>query len=400
MSKLPNYITKVNQSYKYQRRVPKQLEEYVSTKFIKKSLGKEFQEAQLKALELNSTLDDCIKLIELSAPNEVIQGKLLDGGLIRTPTKTNKQEKPTIGVIVSSYLVSIEQEGISYEEYRDRKYFFTSILIPILGNDTLLSDVTYQELIELRELLTKLPKGNIQKYKNKPIERLLDTLDVVSESERLSTTTVNKYIKWIRTLYSYALVRGLVSIDISKAIKLIKSNTNTREERLPLTTEDITLIRDRLEGSPLKLLLFDVLRYSGMRLSELYKLKIKKIDSTFIFDLTDKNIKLKTKSSYRIIPIHSKILDAVLEYYDTAITSITPDNLSKSVNKILRNQDKKSLYSLRHTFTTELIHKGADSNIVSELLGHSLSSQGGMTLSRYSKGYTVKQLQEVIELLP
>jgi len=400
MSKLPNYITKVNQSYKYQRRVPKQLEEYVSTKFIKKSLGKEFQEAQLKALELNSTLDDCIKLIELSAPNEVIQDKLLDGGLIRTPTKTNKQEKPTIGVIVSSYLVSIEQEGISYEEYRDRKYFFTSILIPILGNDTLLSDVTYQELIEFRELLTKLPKGNIQKYKNKPIERLLDTLDVVLPTERLSTTTVNKYIKWIRTLYSYALVRGLVSIDISKAIKLIKSSTNTREERLPLTTEDITLIRNRLDGSPLKLLLFDVLRYSGMRLSELYKLKIEQIEGVFVFDLTDKSIKLKTKSSYRIIPIHSKILAKVLLHYDTAITSITPDNLSKSVNKILRNQDKKSLYSLRHTFTTELIHKGADSNIVSELLGHSLSSQGGMTLSRYSKGYTVKQLQEVIELLP
>ena len=98
---------------------------------------------------------------------------------------------------------------------------------------------------------------------------------------------------------------------------------------------------------------------------------------------------LKTMSSFRIIPKHPKLKMKEFTY--------TLEHLSRKVkqliNENLDDSDKKTTYSLRHTFASELIKNEVSPEIVSELLGH---KHIGMTLSRYAKGFSAKQLYEAI----
>jgi len=143
-----------------------------------------------------------------------------------------------------------------------------------------------------------------------------------------------------------------------------------------------------------------VLAYTGMRLSELYKCEVVTIDDVKCFSLMDRSIKLKTKSSYRLIPVHRELLEE-LSTFEVYRSNLSSEHLAKTTSATIKSlgfesKEKKSLYSLRHSFATRLIQAGADTAIVSELLGHAHST---MTLSRYSTGFSVKQLQEVVELL-
>ncbi len=56
--------------------------------------------------------------------------------------------------------------------------------------------------------------------------------------------------------------------------------------------------------------IYYALAYSGLRPSELWKCKISTSkDNIIYFDLTDKDLQLKTMSSYRVIPLHNKLLE-------------------------------------------------------------------------------------------
>ena len=71
--------------------------------------------------------------------------------------------------------------------------------------------------------------------------------------------------------------------------------------------------------------------------------------------------------------------------------------MSKLIKRTLKDPEAKSLYSLRHSFATELIARNVQAEVASELMGHSHQT---MTLSRYAKGYPVKLLKQAIDPLP
>jgi len=135
-----------------------------------------------------------------------------------------------------------------------------------------------------------------------------------------------------------------------------------------------------------------------MRRSEVYKCVIHKIDGILCFDLRQPTDKLKTQASYRVIPVHSLLIGRIFELnLDLARKKLISNQLKESMVKAqLEDINRKSLYSLRHSFGTELIANRVDSTIVSELMGHSVTS---MTMNRYVQGYPIKRLQEAIETL-
>lgn len=61
-----------------------------------------------------------------------------------------------------------------------------------------------------------------------------------------------------------------------------------------------------------------------------------------------------------------------------------------------KNIKEGTLYSLRHSFATEMASKGIEPHIIAELLGH---AHNGMTLGRYVKGFPIKLLSEAINRL-
>ena len=174
---------------------------------------------------------------------------------------------------------------------------------------------------------------------------------------------------------------------MTTAIATVKHQYSAREQRKALTYEEIDIIYNATCNEELKNFI-NLLRYTGMRIGELGKYKVNIIDGIECFDLRYAEA-LKTMSSFRIIPKHPKLKIVKFTY--------TLEHMSRQVKHLideyLEDSDKKTTYSLRHTFASELITRGVRTDIVSELLGH---KHVGMTLSRYAKGFSIEQLNEAI----
>ena len=141
-----------------------------------------------------------------------------------------------------------------------------------------------------------------------------------------------------------------------------------------------------------------------MRPSELWKCKILiSEDNIVCFDLTDKELNLKTSTSRRMIPLHNKLLELKI---DTRLSSLqvefTQAILSSYFNKVIKpkisDNPNKVMYSFRHTVATELKRAEVNMDMVSEVLGHSYENST-MTKEVYASGYTLTQLQTAINHL-
>ena len=411
---MQTYLTQTKfNTHKYQRRVPQQLLELVNTTYFRVSLGADTATATATAIQFNTIIDEALQLVNLNLPKDIIRMKL--DKLVPTKATTKQKEGADKGEpkeagikeglflsIVSNYLAS-QKDNISADETRDKTYFYNSVCTAIfkhigLATTTLLiTDITYSHLLEFKEIISKLPKRNIQKYRSMEVADILKILDEIPIDDLLSARTVNKYIKWLRALFNFAHIRGIVKVNLPQAIPIVKT-IDDRLQRLPLDESELNIL---LKAVPQQMqYLLQILAYTGMRLSELYKCKIETIEGYKCFSLMNRNIKLKTKSSYRIIPIHKSLLDNIKDF-ELHRSTISSDTLARTASDTIKklkfkDMNKKSLYSLRHRFATRLIQKGADSSIVSELMGHSHTT---MTLNRYSTGYSITQLHEVIYLL-
>jgi len=401
---MKTYLEKTNHNtFKYVRRVPQELLELTPSHRFRISLGSNELEATQRAIEFNTAIEDAIKLIELQLPSNTIIEKL--GQLLpqqKDDSVSPAEAKYGFTDIATEYLNS-QQGNISTEETRDKSYFYKEVCPAIfhdigLTQNPQLSSVEYKHLLEFKSIVTQLPKRNIQRYREMPIPQILSQLSSIKDEDKISARTVNKYIKWLRALFNFAVMLKHLEVNLATSLPLQKT-INEKLQRLPLTQEELEQLFTAVK--PEMQYLLQVLAFTGMRLSELYKCKVEEVDGIKCFSLLDKSLKLKTKSSYRIIPIHSSLLGK-LEHFESYRDAVTSNNLARVTSKSIKTlkfpqSDKKSLYSLRHSFATTLVQKGADTAIVSELLGHSHST---MTLSRYATGFSVKQLREVVELLP
>lgn len=400
---MKTYITQTKfNTFKYKRRVPKQLLEVTGTDTFRVSLGSNRLEAIQKAVEFNSAIEDALKLSQLGLPDETVLEKLKQ----LLPSQNHDAQKQQISKdgfldLVNEYLNS-QQDNISAEETRDKSYFYKEVCPPIfqhigLSKNPQLSLFEYKHLLEFKSTITKLPKRNIQRYRTMPLTKILSQLSSIKDEDKISARTINKYIKWLRALFGFAIMLKHIEVNLAASLPLQKT-IDEKLQRLPLTQQEFQQILAAIK--PEMKYLLQILALTGMRLSEVYKCAVEEVDGVKCFSLQNKSLKLKTKSSYRIIPVHSSLIED-LDSLESHRNRVTSDNLARVTSRVIKSlklpqSDKKSLYSLRHSFATTLIQKGADTAIVSELLGHSHST---MTLSRYATGFSVRQLREVVELL-
>lgn len=96
---------------------------------------------------------------------------------------------------------------------------------------------------------------------------------------------------------------------------------------------------------------------------------------------------LKSKKSYRIVPIPAPTIKELLEYRKVAIPDInnriipcTGGSIKKFLNPILNDIAGISIHELRHTYATLLIGNGIDFKTAAQLLGHDVQQ----TLKTYS----------------
>lgn len=251
---------------------------------------------------------------------------------------------------------------------------------------SIIDTIDFKSADKIQIALHKLPKMNIQKYKNIQVKKLLQM--VIPENELLSVRTKNDYIKTFNAVAKFAFERSYIERPVK--INSITSTVSTRAERDILTKPELKQLIYGCCDTKLEKI-YKLLYLSGMRPSEVYKCSITVIDNIKCFDLTSNEIELKTKSSYRIIPVHKDIDIGAVQF----ICEFDMSTLSKITSKLMIGK-KQTMYSLRHSFANDLIKSGVDNAVVSELLGH---THKGMTLSRYAKGYDINVLSAAIEQL-
>jgi integrase/recombinase XerC len=201
-------------------------------------------------------------------------------------------------------------------------------------------------------------------------------------------TTVVRKLATIRSFYKFLLKKGHVAVN-----PLTEIQTPKVDKRLPhfLAVEEVEKLLNAPQGGSFQAIrdraILEVLYSTGLRVSELTALNTTDIDTT------GEIIKARGKGRReRVMPIGAPALLAVRKYLEVRsavprINESDPDALflnrfgdrlsSRSIRKILDKyiritglNEKTSPHTLRHSFATHLLNRGANLRMVQELLGH------------------------------
>jgi integrase len=190
---------------------------------------------------------------------------------------------------------------------------------------------------------------------------------------------------------------------------IIKGRGATKDDRLPLSKDDIYELNNTFEAPDDVAALWTTLRDTGARLSEIVYLAVEDVDlqnKSVAIRLNSFRGSLKTASSERTIPLSDKALEAlqVLRQGKEADEAIFTryarprgaDSASQMLMKRLRKvvkDPKKSIHSLRHSMKDALRNSGCPEELGKAILGHS----DGSVASRYGSGYTLDVLRQAME---
>lgn len=206
-------------------------------------------------------------------------------------------------------------------------------------------------------------------------------------NEGFSVSSIERKIACLKSFFHYAAGEGTISADPTADISLPK-----KLKRLPKALtfgETDRLLAAACGKDPREirdLALLELLYATGLRASEAVSLNIPDINFSVSFVRC-----LGKGSKERIVPIGQAAMAALKQYLEKgrpAFPQKDPDALfiDKNGERLTRQglwlvvkkyvkrigiKEKTSPHTLRHSFATHLLEKGADLRSVQEMLGHS-----------------------------
>ena len=228
-------------------------------------------------------------------------------------------------------------------------------------------------------------------FNNKDVSKI--TTDELEEylsylkKNNLSSRSISHNISVIRTLYKFLLINKYIEKDIAVFLELPKL-----KKSLPkvLTIEEVDKLLDISlinEFSYRNKAMLELMYATGLRVSDLVNLKLNDIDIDSCLVKT-----MGKGSKERIIPLGDYALFYLKEYVYKYRTLMMKDKIhdyifvnnhgSKLTRqgffKIIKELAKEkginkdiSPHTLRHSFATHLLDRGADLRSIQEMLGHS-----------------------------
>lgn len=206
--------------------------------------------------------------------------------------------------------------------------------------------------------------------------------------EGLTEKTVNRKIASLKSFYKFLQKTSIIHNNPTHKVRTLKT-----PQKLPVFIQEkpMDILLDQVEFSDdfsglRDKMVLELFYGTGMRLSELIGLTCTDVN------MHANTLKVKGKGNKeRIIPMNKSLCELVKYYQDkkkehlgdnTCESFIVTDNNKKTypmfifriVKKYLSyvtTNDRKSPHTLRHSFATHLLNKGADLNAIKELLGHS-----------------------------
>ena len=212
---------------------------------------------------------------------------------------------------------------------------------------------------------------------------------VVLNEKQYAKATIARKLATLRSFYKFLVKRNRISSNPVVGIR-----TPKQEKRLPRFLE-YEEIKRLLETPPTDTWLgardraiMETLYSTGMRVSELVAMNLDDID--FLGEVV--HIRGKGKKE-RICPISSSVLQIIQHYmefrnkraqhnsnFDSKVLFVNKHGKRLSTRSVRRKMDKYlkiagldpaiSPHTLRHSFATHMLNRGADLRSVQELLGH------------------------------
>lgn len=207
------------------------------------------------------------------------------------------------------------------------------------------------------------------------------------QNNEFSKTSISRKLAAIKSFFRYLYREDYLQDNPAELVTAPK-----KEKRLPQVMSEIDMVKfleDNLSGQePLVLrdkAIFELLYSSGLRVSELVALTVKKIERQ------EKFLRVFGKGNKeRIVPIGEKAREAIENYLTHGRPLLQHKECeqlflnhqggpltARGVAYILEQYVKKgavrykvSPHTFRHSFATHLLDNGADLRVIQELLGH------------------------------
>jgi integrase/recombinase XerD len=226
-------------------------------------------------------------------------------------------------------------------------------------------------------------------YSIEQVSRQMINSFMMAERERgLGSNSVSRELACIKSFFKFLLKENMVKED---AANIIESPKLWKKLPFTLSVEEIEVllnapnVRDPIEARDKACL--ELMYATGMRVSELVNLKIDDINIDVGFAKC-----FGKGSKERIVPFGRKAKESLERYLEKSRPQFLKKNISNSLFltrlskpmsrqmfwkiikkyvKIARIKKKVTPHSLRHSFATHILERGADLRIVQEMLGHS-----------------------------
>lgn len=412
MSLKTKYIYDTKLGYKFRLRIPKGLRVYFDDKseIVKTITLENYKKALTVARMYRVEFDKLSVSLCLNHSDKAITKQLVKNYYVNVLNNTRGYSKPeevvreiNYSYAIDNFIKHLNASETMSDKFKDEMINFFDEIFRYITKGLVLKLVDIDDLINLKARLKNMPIRTKQPYRSMTIAQLL-SVKSIEEKDRVSTTTLKKYLKWTRRFYKFAYASRFIDVDIASFLESPKAELSAQMEREPFEVEEVRksfkLIDKVLSDGNLKLI-YKILAYTGMRISELSKGQLKQEGHIFFIDLTEESCSLKTKSSHRKIPLHKDlILLDVHKKYNQLRGLFRDEYISRKfreqVKPHLTNNPRKTLYSYRHTLATQLKYAEVNPIVISEILGH---SHEGMTMGRYASRYPLEVLKEAIDRL-
>ncbi len=238
--------------------------------------------------------------------------------------------------------------------------------------------------------------------------RIIRSWLVYLSENKLSPRSINRKLATLKSYYKFLTRGGYIPLNPTERIRPLrtpKRNPDFVREQELVHFLDFFDFEDSFEGLRDQLIL-ELLYGTGIRLSELLAIRANSMDfAQNILRVLGKNQK------ERQVPLLDTLVDLVRRYEEAKqklfgsslshdyllITNkgepAYPSLVYRTVKKYLSSithQSRRSPHTLRHSFATHLLDKGADLQAIKDLLGHSSLSA--------TQVYTHNSLEKIKEV--